>query len=638
MREIVKEYLDHRISRRGFMTRMTGAGFGTVAAASALRSLEPAVQASSAQGSAPAAGGLISFRGTGGEILAEQLKAAGIKFLFLGNGSGLGPLCDALVDRPDMQVILGVHENHCVSMADGYAKASGQPGFVMFSRVGSPNASSNMYNAMKDRSPLIIASDHAEAEVIGRDGHEDVEDWLETVEQFTKFRWAVESTERIPEWTMKALKLATTMPGGPCHLRFSRPVLYQKDVEVGIFAPGTFTIPANMRPHPADVERGARMLLEAQSPLLYVGSEVYASGAVGALMELAELLAIPVTQARSWAADFPTAHPLHLGAYSDSMRHPATIDLFFTVGAHLPHPGSVDRDPLRSAKIIHARMETEYLGTAYPVHLPLVASVKETLTALVEAVKGLATTDRLKQIRESRLAATERFTRGRRLFLDEALRRQGDKVPLTWERVAFEINAVVDRDACVVEEFGTQGPKALQQFSFGPGEKTKIGRTTGYALGWGVGASVGVKLARPDQQVVCLQGDGGFLFGQAEALWSMSRYDAPVILVIFNNRCYNETRSRMFGEGGRQAQAGKDMLSDLGKPDVDFVRLGEAFGIQGAHVRTPAEVRTALTKAVETTRDGRPFLIDALVERSGAGAEVTWHPEYSVAAQRSRRV
>ncbi|MCZ6486241.1 MAG: thiamine pyrophosphate-binding protein [Acidobacteria bacterium] len=143
------------------------------------------------------------------------MKAAGVKYLFLTNGSGLGPLCDALVDRPEMQVILGVHEGHCVSMADGYAKASGKPAFVMFSRVGTPNASSSLYNAMKDRSALVVTSDHTERDSSGRDGHEDVEDWLETVEQFTKFRWLVNRPERIPEWTMKAFKLASTMPGGP---------------------------------------------------------------------------------------------------------------------------------------------------------------------------------------------------------------------------------------------------------------------------------------------------------------------------------------------------------------------------------------------------------------------------------------
>src|SRR2546427_7935652 len=183
MRDIVKDYLDGLIPRRAFMKRMSQAGFGVAAAASALKSLEPLARAQSGQGArgqaqtsvnSPAGSLTTPFEGTGGELLAEQLRVAGVKFLFLGNGSGLGSLCDALLDRPDMQIILALHEDHCVSIAHGYSKASGKPGFVMFSRVGTPHATANMYNAMKDRSSLIITSDHAESDREGRDGLEDI--------------------------------------------------------------------------------------------------------------------------------------------------------------------------------------------------------------------------------------------------------------------------------------------------------------------------------------------------------------------------------------------------------------------------------------------------------------------------------
>src|SRR5262245_61993966 len=109
-----------------------------------------------------------TFRGTGGELLAEQLRAAGVEYLFLSNGTGVSPLCDAAVDRPDLKVILAVHEGLSVAMADGYSKASGKTAFTMFSRVGIPNASSNMYNAMKDRSSIVIATDRIESLTSGR--------------------------------------------------------------------------------------------------------------------------------------------------------------------------------------------------------------------------------------------------------------------------------------------------------------------------------------------------------------------------------------------------------------------------------------------------------------------------------------
>ena len=124
--------------------------------------------------------------GTGGELLTEQLIEAGAKYLFVTNASGLGPLCDALVARPQIQLIQATQEGQVVAIADGYAKASGKIGFGMYSRVGLPHSSANMYNSMKDRTSVVLLSDHAEVNREGTDSHEDLEDWLEPVKQYTQ--------------------------------------------------------------------------------------------------------------------------------------------------------------------------------------------------------------------------------------------------------------------------------------------------------------------------------------------------------------------------------------------------------------------------------------------------------------------
>ena len=124
MRELVKDYLEGTISRRTFMKRMSMAGFSAMAAASALQTLQPLSQAYATTHD-DSLQPIRSFSGRAGVLLVEQLKEAGVEFLFLGNGSGLGTSCDALVDRPEMRIIQGVHEGQVASMADGYAKASG---------------------------------------------------------------------------------------------------------------------------------------------------------------------------------------------------------------------------------------------------------------------------------------------------------------------------------------------------------------------------------------------------------------------------------------------------------------------------------------------------------------------------------
>ena len=381
MRDLVKDYLGKKVSRRSFINRATVAGFSFAAARSSLDALEPMVRAEVAQTVSlrDAAMQTDSLRyslrqGTGGELLAEQIRATGTRFIFICNSSGMGPLCDAVVDRPDLQFIQGVSENQAIAMADGYAKASGQTSCACFSRVGGPIASANMYNAMKDRTPVVIVTDHMDSQADGRDGHEDLDDWLDAFKQYTKWRWLVKEGNRIPEWVAHAYKVSSTAPGGPTFVRIPRNVLYQNH-KAGIFSRESISVPMDITANPKHVERAAQMLIEAKSPIMHVGHEVWTSGGRADVVELAELLAIPVVQAWSWAADFPTDHPLYLGGYLDPMRFPDPIDLFLNLGANLPDPGSSPTAIPRTAKIIHARVDSRQLGADYPVDLAIVAEL-----------------------------------------------------------------------------------------------------------------------------------------------------------------------------------------------------------------------------------------------------------------------
>ena len=138
--------------------------------------------------------------------------------------------------------------------------------------------------------------------------------------------------------------------------------------------------------------------------------------------------------------------------------------------------------------------------------------------------------------------------------------------PVPWQRLAYELRQQLEPDAVIVEEQGTEY-KSLGMFPFADDAMMKIGRTEGRALGWGVGASAGVKLALPNRQVIALQGDGGYLFGQNDSLWTMSRYDIPVMIVVFNNGTYEETRWQIMGRMGPagSGQSGLCFLSRKSK-------------------------------------------------------------------------
>ena len=131
MRNLVMEYLNQDLSRRGFLKSMAAAGFTMAAAESVLQNLVPVAHAQTAGKEYVKA-----FEGNGGELLAEQLLQTGVDYLFVGNGSGLGSLCDAVIDRPKLKLVLATHEAHVVAMASGYTMATGKTSFCMYSRVG----------------------------------------------------------------------------------------------------------------------------------------------------------------------------------------------------------------------------------------------------------------------------------------------------------------------------------------------------------------------------------------------------------------------------------------------------------------------------------------------------------------------
>ena len=640
MRELVRSYLESGLSRRGFIDRMVQSGFTLAAAQAVVGALTPAL----AQNENQHQSFTRPFRGTGGELLAEQLRAAGVEYLFLGNGSGISPLCDAAVDRADLKIILAVHEGLCVAMADGYSRASGKTGFSMFSRVGVPNASSNLYNAMKDRSSLVIGTDHIESLQAGRDAHEDLDDTLEPVKEFTKWRWNIDASVRIPEWTAKAFRLASTPPGGPSLLMFPRDMLTARNVESEIYQPGTFDVAITVRADSATIDKIARALIESKSPLIRTGWEVWRSKAIPHVVELAELLGIPVTSGEERegfrvSCNFPTNHPLFIGGYNPKMRYPRNVDLVLNLGGKLPDRGSGEPQIPRSVRIVDVRIEAADIGTDYPLYAGVAADVSLVAQDLVAAIKSLCTAGRLKQIRGDRVGQTKQYAERMRESRLQALKAETGGPRLSWGQLGYNINAASERDAYILAEFGTEGPKALNWFTFAEGEKTLVGRTSGAALGWGVGAAVGVKVAQPDKQVICLQGDGGFMFGsQPMALWTMARYQIPVTTVIFNNRCYNETRERAFSEGGRQAQTGTDMLSYLGDPDIDFVKIASAFGVPGEQITAADQIQPAIKRAARAAADGKPYLIDALVSPTSTESVKKLYPKLSIADMRTRKV
>jgi benzoylformate decarboxylase len=629
MRSLLRQYLEQDLSRRDFAKALVAIGFSASAINAVLRS--------EAMAESQAAAEAFEVEGSGGMILVECLKAAGIEYVFDCNSTGQNPFYDALSVRPEIKLIVALQEGQATSMAHGYELASGRVSALFVPSIGTPNAIGNMYNAWKDRSAIAVFADGRDSTFAGRDGFQQLDNWLQPTEQITKWRWQVNRAERIGELARRAIKLASTPPGGPVYIRIPSNVLNTTGVKETIYPQSDFNVPVRMEPRADLIEQTARLLIEAKQPMINAGPEVTRAGANRELLELAELLAIPVAQGFSVYGDFPYQHPLSAGFFSlDFPRGLGGTDVLFNLGAHMPDSTIWTGMP-KVDHIVNARLEYDKIANIYPTDIAIAAGAKETLQALIDSVNSMATERRIEEIRMARMAdALKGYERSVERRKKRAEKTWNDS-PIATERLCYEFEQSLDEDATIVCETGDRTPQ--QWLNVGPGRKSLIGPTTGSCLGWCIGASLGVKIARPNNQVVAMVGDGAMLFGQIESLWTASRYDIPVIIVVFDNRSYDGERGRlhMFSKMENKA-LWKDMSCYLGDPDIDYVSIAKGFDIDGQKISKPDEIQSALQRAIAVTREGRPFLIDAVIARKGAAADSTWHPDISIAAGRTRKV
>ncbi len=632
MRDLVKQFLDSDLSRRDFGKALLAMGFSQAAAQSVVSSAAVAAE--------PGPGGGYEFTGNGGEVIAECLQAAGVEYVFDANSTGQATFYDAMGQRPGMNLIIALQEGQATAMAHGYELASGRTAVLFMPSIGMPNTLCNLYNAWKDRSSLLVFSDGQNSEQTGRDGFQQLEDWLQPTQQFTKWRWQIKHADRIAEMARRGFKLAATQPGGPVYIKLPRDILDTKNIKQTIYPQSLFTVPVEMAPQPELIDAAADALLNAKRPFLNVGPEVTRSGAAPAVLELAELLGMPVSQGFSVFGDFPFAHPLFQGfAGMGFPRGLRRADVFLNLGALMPDESIITQPVKDTTRVINARLDYDTIANRDPTDIAIAAGMRETTEALLDAIRSKATAAQLKALSEPRLDKA----RGEYMQANARLRERAaanwNSTPVSPERLCHDLDELLDDDAIVVVETGGRDPQNWMNFA--PGKKQVIGPTTGYALGWGLGAAMGAKIAQPDRQVIGMVGDGAMLFGQIESLWTAARYEIPVIMIVFNNHSYDGERGRivLFSQLARQnREAWKDMSCYLGNPDINFVDIAKGFGIAGAKLEKPGDISKVMKRAIAATREGRPFMIDASIARRGPGAESTWHPDISIARNRTRQV
>jgi len=628
MRDLVGQYLSKSISRRGFLDNMKATGITVAAAQGVLSSLNASAQTTkSVESSAPPV--VKTFQGTGGACFAEQLMACGVKYIFGNSASEDAQFYEALVDRPQLNYILTPHEGPGAAMAAGYIKASQTPTIVMQAgAVGLMNAMGQVFNAYKEQTPLVVYSYRTDqSKRAGRDGFEEIANQEQVLQPLTKYTWMARGSSMIAETTRHAFKSAWTPPFGPSYMTWHSDYT-QERTRTEIIQQSHFDTRMHVRPNPTEIEAAAKLLVDAKMPIMIVGDEIYKARAVGKAVKLAELLGMPVTQMRQIWANFPEAHPLWVGnapsGTLSSITWPKQYDLAINIGNKMQHNGLAPIVP-HNVKFIDMRIDYQNMGKVMTTDVPLVGDVALGLDDLIAAVEQLLN-DRIRAEAAMRAAEVRRYTEQARLLLKGIVNNpEWNNSPLIADRVTWEVAQFADPDAIIVHEAGSV---AMHSFDFNPVGGRELFFYYGGHLGSGVGTSAGVKLARPDQQVICLVGDGSFLFGP-HALWNMARLELPVITIVYNNHAYAGPHTRTIANvpSGRMVETGHYMGSYLGNPDMNMASIANGFGVQAEVVKDPLQLKKALARAKAQTLEGKPYLIDVQVARRGIGwTETPWIP------------
>jgi len=571
-----------------------------------------------------------TITGTGGMLLIQTLKDAGVDYLFTNPGSAETGIFAALAEDQDQRLVIGKHEGLVAAMADGYARISGKVGVIIAHVMGgSYQLAGQLFNAQVACTPLLV---------IAGDWASELQDYrglapfpglsqAETMRPITKEARAaytvVSTPAAIPVATTRALREATTAPMGPVYLSISAELLNREGLEAQIGEEAHYQIEPPGPARPQTVEAMARRIGAAKCPVLMFGDDVWRGGAAAEAVKLAETLEAPVFASRQIFVNFPNRHPLFCGNYpvTDDFTKATglTPDLIVLVGCQGVH------GPVNEPTVIQFGPNPVLMGRHYPLDIAAECEVRGTVQALTEALTRLHPSHAWPKERSKvRAYAKTLIEREEKLVREH----EHDEVlhPAVLEA---QLAGALPRDAVMVQESSTARTTLIP---LGHGAMTWT-RSGGGSLGFGVGAALGAKIAVGRERPVILHLGDGALGYSAMGFWSIARYNAAMLIVVSNNESYQIVRHNW----ARQMPDSK-MVRDnkypgllLGSPSVDYVGLARAQGIEGEAVAKPGDLGPALQRGLERViKENRPYLLDISVAREGVGAEATWDQEWEV--------
>ena len=518
---------------------------------------------------------------SGGEALAKSLAREGVEVVFGIPGIQIYGIVAALRDEPGIRMVTTRHEQATTYMADGYARASGRPGVALVvPGAGVYNAASGLTNAFSRSTPVLLIAGQVPRAAIGKNlgAVHEVEDQPGAIRSVTKWRRMASRPREVPDAVFEAFRQMRI--GRP------RPVLIEMPPEAGVEREDVqLRDPARISrivPSPNDLREAARIIAGSSIPLIYAGGGVARSDAEESLVKLAEATNIPVITSSGGKGVIPDNHPLAYGScfsprgerqeMNQLYEVMQSADVVIGIGARfaLGNPAG-EASTLVNINIDDTEL-TRLQANTIPLHGDARATIEALLPHLIEAGAG------------ERPSPAEAVSAARSLIAYYDIRLKEPQYP-----VLEAIQKGVPEDAFVIWDVTQFGYYARTHHQVNH-PKTYIDSGYSFNLGYAFPTALGVKVARPDRPVVCMTGDGGFMFNSSE-LSTALQYGINVVTVVFRNDSYgNVARDLDDAFGGAYG-------TDLHNPD--FVKFAESFGAVGLRADDPMDLETLIPQALE---------------------------------------
>ena len=531
---------------------------------------------------------------TGADILVRCLRDEGVKYIFGYPGGAALHIYDALYKQDDVRHILVRHEQGASHAADGYARVTGKPGVVLVtSGPGLTNTVTGIATAHMDSIPMVVISGQVPTKLIGDDAFQEV-DAIGITRPCVKHNVLVRDVRDLATTIKQAFYIANTGRPGPVVIDVPKDVtaakteyIYPRTVSLRSYNP-------TVKGHSGQIKKAAKLLLEAKRPIIYTGGGVTTAGGEDQLRELVWLLKYPCTNTLMGLGSFPGTDPLFIGMLGMHGTYEANMamhdcDVMLAVGARFDDRITGDLAKFSPyAKIIHVDIDPASIGKNVKVEIPIVGDAKQILGDLVKAVQKLDVKSKEKDI-----APWWKQINSWQSFDSFNYDRNSDKIKPQY--VLEKLYEVTKGDAFVTSDVGQHQMWAAQHYRFDKPRRWVNSGGLG-TMGFGLPAAMGVSLAYPDSDVVCVTGEASIIMCIQE-LSTCKQYDLPIKIINLNNRYMGMVRQwQEFFYDKRYSHSYMDALPD-------FVALAESFGHTGIKVEKPQDVEGALIEAMSRKKD-----------------------------------